>query len=201
MPTLKLHYDGWLSLPAALRRNLGLNSGDRLEAELIDGAIVLRPAVRGRQPRGPEVGAIPPPTGGDAGAPGILPLTEEAAPARRKPGRPRKVAVAGEPATASTPKRPRGRPRKALITPEFEPAALPEKALEPWKLRKKADLQPAAPSPDEAPPRDRQPAAIRQNPGHQPVERRPFRNVEVRPLARERRHPNPRIQSSQEPES
>ena len=44
MATLKLHYDGWLVLPAGLRRTLELESGDRLEAELVDGAIVLRPA-------------------------------------------------------------------------------------------------------------------------------------------------------------
>jgi hypothetical protein len=42
--TLKLHYDGWLALPADLHRKLGLTSGDRLEAELAQGAIVLRPA-------------------------------------------------------------------------------------------------------------------------------------------------------------
>ena len=39
----KLHYDGWLVLPAGLRRTLDLNSGDRLVAELVDGTIVLRP--------------------------------------------------------------------------------------------------------------------------------------------------------------
>ena len=44
MATLKLHYDGWLALPAGLRRTLDLKSGDRLVAELVDGAIVLRPA-------------------------------------------------------------------------------------------------------------------------------------------------------------
>jgi hypothetical protein len=27
MPTLKLHYDGWLMLPVALRQALDLNSG------------------------------------------------------------------------------------------------------------------------------------------------------------------------------
>ena len=50
MPTLKLHYDGWLSLPAGLRQALGLNSGDRLEAELVDGALVLRPVAKTRRP-------------------------------------------------------------------------------------------------------------------------------------------------------
>ena len=49
MPTLKLHYDGWLLLPAALRRQLGLNSGDRLDVQLVDGTIVLRPAARAKR--------------------------------------------------------------------------------------------------------------------------------------------------------
>ena len=44
MSTLKLHYDGWLVLPAGLRRALELKSGHRLQVELMDGAIVLRPA-------------------------------------------------------------------------------------------------------------------------------------------------------------
>src|SRR4051795_9659095 len=52
MPTLKLHYDGWISLPASLRTSLALQSGDRLEADLVDGAIVLRRRARMR-PSGP----------------------------------------------------------------------------------------------------------------------------------------------------
>ena len=47
MPTLKLHYEGWVSLPAALRQQLGLNSGDRLEVDLVDGTIMLRPTASG----------------------------------------------------------------------------------------------------------------------------------------------------------
>ena len=48
MPTLKLHYDGWISLPTSLRTRLALRSGDHLEADLVDGAIVLRRLVRTR---------------------------------------------------------------------------------------------------------------------------------------------------------
>ena len=48
MPTLKLHYDGWIALPVRLRQALGLTSGDRLEAELVDGALVLRPVGKTR---------------------------------------------------------------------------------------------------------------------------------------------------------
>ena len=50
MPTLKLHYQGWVALPAALRQQLGLNSGDRLEVDLVDGTIVLRPAATTKRP-------------------------------------------------------------------------------------------------------------------------------------------------------
>ena len=50
MPTLKLHYEGWVSLPAVLRQQLGLNSGDRLDVDLVDGTIVLRPAAKAKRP-------------------------------------------------------------------------------------------------------------------------------------------------------
>src|SRR6187397_3005363 len=43
LATLKLHYDGWLTLPAGLRQMLDLKTGDRLQADLVDGTIVLRP--------------------------------------------------------------------------------------------------------------------------------------------------------------
>ena len=43
MPRLKLHFDGWLSLPAHFREQLGLHAGDEVGAELVEGTIVLRP--------------------------------------------------------------------------------------------------------------------------------------------------------------
>src|SRR4051794_2350370 len=46
--TLKLHYDGWLALPAALRQKLGLGNRAALEVELVDGTIVLRSSGEGR---------------------------------------------------------------------------------------------------------------------------------------------------------
>jgi AbrB family looped-hinge helix DNA binding protein len=52
MSTLKLHYEGWLALPAGFRQKLGLKSGDRLEAELAGGTITLRPAGRPAPPAG-----------------------------------------------------------------------------------------------------------------------------------------------------
>jgi hypothetical protein len=42
MTRIKLRYDGWLALAAALRRQLSIDTGDTLEAEVVDGAIVLR---------------------------------------------------------------------------------------------------------------------------------------------------------------
>src|SRR5689334_2134682 len=55
MPRLKVRFDGWLALPAAFRRQLGVEPGDELEAELVGGTVVLRP-VRGRAGAG-EPGA------------------------------------------------------------------------------------------------------------------------------------------------
>src|SRR3954464_15593073 len=44
MATLRVHYDGWVALPESFRRKLGLERGDDLEAELVEGTIVLRPS-------------------------------------------------------------------------------------------------------------------------------------------------------------
>ena len=145
MPTVKLHYDGWVSLPSSIRQKLGLNSGDRLDADLVNGAIVLRPAVKASSPAPHDEQASNPPA---ADVP--EPLTPQAAtPARRKPGRPRKVEAADGLAPAAQPKRPRGRP-KAPLAPA--PAPVPPVARsEPWKLRRKEDLQPKAASEDQPP--------------------------------------------------
>ena len=147
MPTLKLHYEGWVSLPTALRQQLGLNSGDRLEVDLVDGTIVLRPAATTKRspPREDQAVAIDSPA---PDAPETLTLTD-AVPARRKPGRPRKHEAAAE-VVAPTPKRPRGRPR-AVRAPEAEPAPVRAASSEPWKLRRKQDLQPQTANVEHAP--------------------------------------------------
>ena len=83
-------------MPSTIRQKLGLNSGDRLEADLVKGTIVLRPAAKASNPvprdeqsSDPAVADLP------------EPLTPEAAmPARRKPGRPRK----GEAAARARPR-------------------------------------------------------------------------------------------------
>src|SRR5690349_12456645 len=98
MPRLKLHFDGWIALPEAFRRKLGLERGEDIEAELVDGTIVLRP-LRGSAKAMAE--GVAPEAAAGTPAPSIL------------------AAEAKEPETAATdpeaspaPKR-RGRPRKA----------------------------------------------------------------------------------------
>ena len=52
---VRVNYDGWLALPAAVRRKLGLSTGDRLDLELSDGGVLLRPVH-------PDAEAAPRPT-------------------------------------------------------------------------------------------------------------------------------------------
>ncbi len=171
MPTVKLHYDGWICLPTSLYQALGLSHGAKLTAELTDGALMLQPVVK----RGAQSATAQP----DEAA-----LSGETMPSRRKPGRPRKNAAAE--ATPSTSTKRRGRPPKAAVRPEPEPAAEPVVRREPWILRKKADLPPAAPGTDKPAP-ERRPE-WRSDDGFPFVERRPFRHVEVRKLSPRREH-------------
>ena len=159
MPSIKLHYDGWLALPAGLRQALGLNSGDRLEADLVDGTLVLRPAAK--------------------------PGTRRTAAKNM-----RAKATDGDPDGA--PKR-RGRPPKADGAVEPSASAHPLVGIGPAKLVKKAELE-MKEAVQEAPP---VPAGrIRPDRVSQSVERRPFRNVEIRPLGPGRGHSRPRRQPS-----
>ena len=191
MPTLKLHYEGWVSLPAVLRQQLGLNSGDRLDVDLVDGTIVLRPAATTKRPapREDQAAVIDSPA---PDAPETLTLTD-AMPARRKPGRPRKHDAAAE-VVAPTPKRPRGRPR-AVRAPEPEPAPVRAVNNAPWKLRRKADLQPQGASVQHAPLPSPRFSRARNEAGSPAEERRPFRNVEVRKLGPGRQHNRSQIPS------
>ncbi len=99
MPTIQIHYDGWLSLPAEARKHLAIVTGSRLEIELADGALVLRPAQQQAATTSPEAVV--------------------AAPTEPEP-----VEAAAEPdeaaAETTTPKRGPGRPRKAVPT-DVEP--------------------------------------------------------------------------------
>ena len=76
-------------MPAALRRELDLGTDAVLEAELVGGTIVLRPAARTKRSAepAPEQETSEPPAAAAAPPPAALTTT----PAKRKPGRPRKV--------------------------------------------------------------------------------------------------------------
>jgi hypothetical protein len=184
MSTVKIHYDGWICLPASLCRALGLSNGGRLTAELVDGTLALHPVHRRTGQDQPTATPAPSATG----------LPEETAPAgdatpvRRKPGRPRKNAVAE--LTPSAPTKRLGRPHKAMVTPEPEAVVDPIVGHQPWILRKKADLPPAAPTVDKPAPPERRPE-WRSDDGYPFVERRPFRQVEVRKLGPGRGHNRP----------
>ena len=197
MATLKLHYDGWLTVPASLLQMLDLKTGDRLEADLIDGAIVLRPASGRRASAKPRQAAEVPVV-----ASVRTPSVETVAPVKRPRGRPRKIQAVveadrqpefgfGTAEDALLPvKRKRGRPRK-IRTEEVAPMPEPrpvaaEAAL--WKLRPKAELQAAAPDPVPLPQPPRRREAVWTGEGYDRDERRPFRNVEVRKLGPGRRH-------------
>jgi AbrB family looped-hinge helix DNA binding protein len=111
MTTLKLHYEGWLALPAGLRRKLGLKSGDQLEAELVRGTIVLRPAgwptsppERPDEAEGGSERAAAPPAGEAKSQPA-------AAAAKAPPAAPR---TTRKPAPASLPAALKGRGRRKV---------------------------------------------------------------------------------------
>ena len=87
MPTIQLHYDGWLTLPADARKHLDVATGDRLEVELTDGGVVLRLAEKARPANAPEPEVA---TAHPTAAPVEPALVEEAAAPKRGVGRPRK---------------------------------------------------------------------------------------------------------------
>ena len=174
MTTLKLYYGGWLALPAALRQTLGVDTGDGLEAELVDGTIRLRPAagIKGAAENEPEA------TEPAAEAPAPPAVTS----ARRPSGRPRKVAVPKPPEPAAPPERPLARLRKAKPDPAPEPASLAEAGA-----RSELGRKVALPR-EEVAVRGRVRAWVLPSTGHEREERRPFPHVEVRKLGPGRRH-------------
>jgi bifunctional DNA-binding transcriptional regulator/antitoxin component of YhaV-PrlF toxin-antitoxin module len=119
MATLKLHYEGWLALPTGLRQKLDLKSGDQLEAELVRGTIVLRPAGRPTSPQGlpdepeaePERAAAP--AAGEA-KPQPAAAAAKAPPAARRTTR--------QPAQATLPAALKGRGRRKAKQAAEDPA-------------------------------------------------------------------------------
>lgn len=170
MPTLKIHYDGWIALPAALRDDLAVKTGDPLHVEVIDGAIVLRPAGNSKKPPQKEAH-------GDELAPKMLRLIPE------------RVVPPVEDPVGHAPRR-RGRPRKIPQAPlPPEPLFPPVVGIGAPKLIKKHELEARAAE------KEAECAAPALRPSNRPdratpmVERKPFRNVEIRPvgIARGRR--------------
>ena len=157
MTTLKLHYDGWLALPAALRRELGLDKGAALEVELVDGTIVLRPSDEGRGSavgRGREATEAPV-------APRVLRSSftasrhaGHAGGGRGTEGPGPDPARSGLPAEAAAGLAAEGGGRAGAMAPLPVPAPL-------WELRRKADRPVvAAGGDDPAPVPDRRPARL-----------------------------------------
>src|SRR5689334_5755826 len=85
MTKVRVNYDGWLALPAAVRQKLGVAAGDQLEIEVSDGAAVLRPVRAGTAG---QAAALP-----EAAEPEALPTAVLPPDVKRRPGRPRKSAV------------------------------------------------------------------------------------------------------------
>ena len=190
--TLKLHYDGWLALPAALRLELGLDKEAVLELELVDGTIVLRPSGGG--------GDQPPCVRRRPSLPSLSHSRLLFAAGRHADhGEGDRARKGPDPARSGhATERPRGRPRKAEVEPGPAPASVPVPAPL-WELRRKADrpvVVAGGDDPVSVP--DRRPVRLawERVHGHEPEERRPFRNVEVRKLGPGRGHDKPRASRS-----
>ena len=107
MAKIQINYDGWLSLPTAVRRKLGLTTGDQLQLELADGSITLRPVRSGTTA---DEAAPEPVTTAEPSVPATPPAAAAAAPVvKRGPGRPRKTPLPVIPPTLKA----RGGKRKA----------------------------------------------------------------------------------------
>ncbi len=97
MAKIRVGEDGWLALPASVRRILGLKPGSDVDVEVKGGALILRPADKAlRSTSEPEVAE-------DMAEPAAAPVES---PPPRKRGRPRKVVAA---APAPEPIKARGR--------------------------------------------------------------------------------------------
>jgi AbrB family looped-hinge helix DNA binding protein len=106
MAKVRVNYDGWLALPAAVRQKLGLVTGDRLELELAGDIITLRPRRSGGVDR---QAAELPATTAEPAAPAPPPAAAASSIVKRAPGRPGKSALPVIPPTLKA----RGAKRKA----------------------------------------------------------------------------------------
>src|SRR4051794_7786523 len=101
MPTVKLHPEGWLALPADVRRKLGVGSGDTLELQLVGNSVILRPA------KGKAGSAKP-----EAAPEETAPSTALELPAAEEPTSPIEPEPAGAAPETPAPAKRRGRPPK-----------------------------------------------------------------------------------------
>ena len=102
MTKVRVSYDGWLALPAAVRKRLGLSTGDELGLELVDGGVLLRPLrtdTTAHTATEPSTAAVSESPAAAAQAPMV----------KRGPGRPRKTPLPVVPPTLKA----RGGRRKA----------------------------------------------------------------------------------------
>ena len=97
MADLKIHYDGWVKLPAALLRALGAKSGDTIEVEPREGGLVLRARI-----------------GKSADAPG--PEAADPAPDQPRASR-RRRAAGGQPSSVALPPALRAAGRRTAVKP------------------------------------------------------------------------------------
>ncbi len=104
MARVRIHYESWVALPADLRRSLGLEVGSELQAEFIDGAIIMRPAkaadaIGSTKPERAGVAteaalAVPAPPAAAAVAPTLTgPTPDQVMPPAKRRGRPPKAAA------------------------------------------------------------------------------------------------------------
>ena len=98
MARLKVHFEGWVALPAEFRRQLGVGSGGEIEAQLIDGTVVLRSAVSAKGSTRPERAGMAEMAAAGTPAPSVLAAEPEhvepepaTPPAAKRRGRPPKI--------------------------------------------------------------------------------------------------------------
>jgi|tagenome__1003787_1003787.scaffolds.fasta_scaffold20910754_4 hypothetical protein len=102
MPSVTVHYDGWVQLPERMRKALRLDTGAQLEAELVDGGLLLRAAGAVGKHETKEASAA---EAMSAEAPGGM------APAGEVPAIPEQEDVFGSAEPTPTRPRSRGRPK------------------------------------------------------------------------------------------
>jgi AbrB family looped-hinge helix DNA binding protein len=90
MPKVRVNYDGWIALPAAVRQKLKLGTGDQLDLELSGEVITLRRSPPAPASQVPEPSAVP---AAEASPPEPPPIAETEPVAKRGPGRPRKTSA------------------------------------------------------------------------------------------------------------